>query len=505
MEVKNMNVKNLKTFALGLLSISFFLCSQVSEATAGAGPGTQPLQVFEPASMPPEAEQLGKGPPAPWIVKSEPKLVNLNLLVTSHTGARLNLNLWPDASFLGVVERTRQRAQKRLSIKGHLYEMPDSSFIIVVNEDVAVGVIRTNSPNEFYQIHYLGDGTHMVSRIDPRFYPPEEDECFPTNEVNSPDKGGTENDPGGYTEKSEAFTESCTQPETVFDVLMAYTNLARQAMGGTNAAIAQCQLAIDVSNDAYDNSQVPARMRLVHTMEVNFSESGDQCDWLDWLDSEPAVTTARDTYRADFVNMLTSTGSGCGRCNADATRAFTVAKWTRAVNSWTLAHEIGHNIGCQHNREDAGCTGIYTYSYGWHFFGDSGTHWGTVMSYKGTRIAHFSDPDISFDGQPTGVPIGDPNEAHNAQTIINRKSTCEGFRLTRYDIWVAFPVGDGGNGTFSSPYNTVDDGVSQIITPGVGANELPNLWIKAGSTSETPLITKTMVIRACGGSVIIGG
>ncbi len=499
-----MNVKKLKTYALGLLLLPFVLCSQVSIAAAGAVPDKQPLQVFESAPIPLKAESTNKVAPESWVVKSEPKLVNLNMLTTSRPGTWLNLNLLPDASFLGVVEQIKQRAQKRLSIKGHLYEMPDSSFNIVVNEDVAVGVIRTSSPNEFYQIHYLGDGTHMVSRIDPRFYPPEDDECFPANEVDSPGEDEPENNPGGYTEKSEAFTESCTQPEAVFDVLMAYTNLARQAMGGTSAAIAQCQLAIDVANDAYDDSQVTARMRLVHTMEVDFNEPGDQCDWLDWLDSQPAVTTARNTYRADFVNMLTSTGSGCGRCNANESRAYTVARWDRAVNTWTLAHEIGHNIGCQHNREDAGCTGIYTYSYGWHFLGNSSAHWGTVMSYKGTRISHFSHPGITFDGQPTGVPIGDPNEAHNAQTIINRKSTCEGFRLTRYDIWVDFSVGGGGNGTFSSPYNTVADGVSQIITPGVGANELPNLWIKSDTTSETITISKAMIIKACGGSVIIG-
>jgi hypothetical protein len=117
----------------------------------------------------------------------------------------------------------------------------------------------------------------------------------------------------------------------------------------------------------------------------------------------------------------------------------------------------------------------------------------------------MSNPDISFDGQPTGVPIGDPNKAHNAQTIINRTSTCEGFRLTRYDIWVDFSAGGSGNGRFISPYDTLADGVSQVITPGVGANELPNLWIKSGSTSETATITKTMIIRVCGGSVIIGG
>lgn len=500
-----MNVKNLKLFVLSLFLLSFVLSSQVSEAAADAGPDTQPPRMFEPASMPPKATLLRQGPSAPWIVKSEPKRVNLNLLVTSCPGAQLNLNLLSDASFLGVVEGIKQRAQKRLTITGYLHDAPDSSFIIVVNEDVAVGVIRTKLPNELYQLSYLGDGTHLVSRVNPRLYPPEEDECFPANELNSPSENEQQNNLGRYIEQSEAVSNGCTQPESVFDVLMAYTNLARQAMGGTNAAIAQCQLAVDVSNDAYDDSEIPARMRLVHTMEVNFNEPGDQCEWLDWLRSQATVTTARDTYRADFVNMLTSTGSGCGFCLASEASAYTVAKWDRAVNTWTLAHEIGHNQGCLHNREDAGCVGNDPYSYGWHFLGDSGGHWGTVLSYEGTRISHFSNPDISFDGQPTGVPIGDPNEAHNAQTIINRTPTCEGFRLTRYDIWVDFSAGGVGNGTFLSPYNTLAVGISEIITPGVGANELPNLWIKSGSTSEAITITKTMIINACGGSVIIGG
>ncbi|MHC4314986.1 MAG: hypothetical protein ACYSW3_21270 [Planctomycetota bacterium] len=198
-----MNVKNLKTFALGLLLLTFVLSSQVSEAAIGSGAGTQPPQIFEAAPTPPKAESSGKVPSALGVVKSEPKMVNLNLLATSHPGARLNLNLLSDTSFSGTVERIKRRAQKRLTITGSLHDAPNSSFIIVVNEDVAVGVIRTNQPNELYQLHYLGDGAHMVSRVDPRLYPPEEDECFSTNELKSPGGDESDNDPGGYTEISE--------------------------------------------------------------------------------------------------------------------------------------------------------------------------------------------------------------------------------------------------------------------------------------------------------------
>ena len=37
--------------------------------------------------------------------------------------------------------------------------------------------------------------------------------------------------------------------------------------------------------------------------------------------------------------------------------------------------------------------------------------------YPGIRISHFSNPDSSFDGVATGVPIGQPGEAHNAATL----------------------------------------------------------------------------------------
>jgi len=55
-------------------------------------------------------------------------------------------------------------------------------------------------------------------------------------------------------------------------------------MGSTNAAVAQCQMAVAVANDAYTNSQIGARMRLVHCMEVNYSEPGTQENWTQLAD-----------------------------------------------------------------------------------------------------------------------------------------------------------------------------------------------------------------------------
>ena len=99
-----------------------------------------------------------------------------------------------------------------------------------------------------------------------------------------------------------------------------------------------------------------------------------------------------------------------------------------------MAHEVGHNMGCCHALGDGGgCPAegglLFLYSNGHRFFGDSGTEWRTVMAYSpGTRIQHFSNPEVLSDGQPTGVTILDLNAADNARTINLSKQTVSNWR-----------------------------------------------------------------------------
>ena len=51
------------------------------------------------------------------------------------------------------------------------------------------------------------------------------------------------------------------------------------------------------------------------------------------------------------------------------------------------------------------------------------------MAYSpGSRITNFSNPDVFFDGQPTGVPIGEPDEADNASTVNLTSVTISSYR-----------------------------------------------------------------------------
>jgi hypothetical protein len=83
------------------------------------------------------------------------------------------------------------------------------------------------------------------------------------------------------------------------------------------------------------------------------------------------------------------------------------------------------NMGCDHDRENSSGSRLDTYSYGWHFNGTNRT----IMAYApGKRIQRFSNPNVSYFGVPTGVPLGANNEAYNARTINNSASTVANFR-----------------------------------------------------------------------------
>jgi hypothetical protein len=59
------------------------------------------------------------------------------------------------------------------------------------------------------------------------------------------------------------------------------------------------------------------------------------------------------------------------------------------------------------------------------------------------------------------------------------------------------------DGTFSDPYLTVDQGLA-AINYGFNASELPIMWIKTGSSTETPTFSDPLIVRSCGGAAIVG-
>ncbi len=82
----------------------------------------------------------------------------------------LRLNLFDDASFTALVDRTAPTFSGGYSLSGRLADVEMGTVTLVVNGDVVVGTVRT--PEATYRIRPAGDGLHAVSQIDTARLPP---------------------------------------------------------------------------------------------------------------------------------------------------------------------------------------------------------------------------------------------------------------------------------------------------------------------------------------------
>lgn len=254
-----------------------------------------------------------------------------------------------------------------------------------------------------------------------------------------------------------------TESGEVLDIAIAWTREARVAAGGFDAMGALVDLAIARANAGYANSLVTTRVALVATAELgsyvdnlktpgtvlnDFASEGDGL--------LEGIHALRDYHRADAATLIVDELVGaCGiayqMTTVDPSFAATAYNVVdkECVSNETFHHELGHNMGCHHDRANAG-TVPFTYSYGWRWNGTSAGNpqYRSVMAFApGTRVNHFSNPDVLYDGTPTGVAIGLPNEAHNAATLNATAPTVASYRISN-DNFTARIVVDAARRSF---------------------------------------------------------
>jgi hypothetical protein len=245
-------------------------------------------------------------------------------------------------------------------------------------------------------------------------------------------------DTSGSTTTGPASTAAAGN---VQDIMLVYTAAVRSSYGSTAAAEAALLDAVIATNQAYVDSLVDIQLNVAHIAEVSYAETGDMGVTLSRLrinnDSYmDEVHSWRDAYGADLVAMVSMDTNYCGIAyvmssdsSGFAPYAFSVTKKSCLSNS-TLDHEIGHNQGNCHNREETGCS-TPAYAYGYGFCGSS---FRTVMSYSSpcgtSRIRYFSNPNVTVSGDPTGIDHNvDPiNSADSARSMNNTADTIAAFR-----------------------------------------------------------------------------
>ena len=384
--------KNLKRFCRGLHFL-FFVAGFVL-----------PLQAFA-ASLPPLFEKAA--PPSKEATESiematHNRYVKFNSSLFTGFRSRFfkpgfkpsfTLNLFDDVQYTLVVDRPEFKKGDRMTLLGHLQDVAGSYFVLAYQKGMVSGVVIDPQKGSF-QIHYAGKGLHHIyadrtsggAICNVR----RSSNGLPPVGIGVPQQGQPAWIPMNYP---TGCPYAGTPP--ILDILVVYTASAMAAEGGTPQAMENTiDAAVAYTNMCYFNSGVTAQMRVVHTEEVDYTESGDENVDLSRLQTPgdgymDNVQTLRDTYGADLVNLITGTSESGGLAYfaASAGNFYPESAYSMEASNYILpgfAHETGHNLGCDHDLANAVGAGAYSYSYGFSFNG-GGIIWGTVMCYPGTQ------------------------------------------------------------------------------------------------------------------------
>lgn len=393
-------------------------------------------QLFEPLSAAPTTD-------AAPVVRQQAVRVRLDLLAKAASGAdggRLAVDLFGERRILAF-RRIESAWGYGWNWYGKVEGDPHGSALISVMGDVCAGSIRVE--DRLFRITCQMARQHALQELNESQF----SSCGTDakHAVVSGDSA-SENVPQNGRQRASSGE--------IADVMIVYTTDAKNGQGGQASIQALNNLAVAETNQAYENSQVTMRIRLVHQAELTgYSENGNFGTELGRLtDTNDGyfdyIHTWRDTYGADLVAMIVDSYQYCGMAylmtnvsSSFASSAFSVTSSWCATGYYTFGHELGHNMGCHHDRANASY-GAYPYSYGYR---TASPQYRTVLAYSpGTRIQYFSNPNVDYLGQALGIAHPSSNSAENWKGLNNASPTIAAWRAAVEPTLVVTGLTGGG-------------------------------------------------------------
>jgi hypothetical protein len=429
--MNRVHMNNLRALVRSLSLCVLLLFGDVVTSNAQTSSPELRLFVDAPGSESAQPATLPNGVKRQREVVIDPEV--MSALIAQPVPARLTLNLFSNLSFKAVLHRREMPGPGRVVLSGQLAGIPGSTVVLASQGEVVIGSVSIPG-RDIWRIGYAGPGVHRIIELDPSKRAP----CGVTvdNAVR------TDADLGLQAVVAPPPLLGSASAISQVDVMVVYTPQARASAGSTDAMNAAIDAAVMEANLVYARSLVNMQIRLVHRAEVAYTESGImQTDLNRVRDNGDGfmdnVHTLRNTYGADLVCLVTDSSSGeaglagvmLTPSTSFAPNAFSVVLRSDLVGYYTFAHELGHNMGCSHDRANSTFGGAYSYAYG-HALSVGGFSYGTVMSYEGVGIPHFSNPEVLYRGVPTGIAEGSPNSADNARVLNNTAPIASAFRGT---------------------------------------------------------------------------
>ena len=335
------------------------------------------------------------------------------LLAGDLSGETIRFELFEDGPIEAVRDSLSPLGPDGFTWIGHARGDETSSVVLSVFRGVLSASLRLGSAQ--YRIRPQGAGLHRIEEVAPSSEPPER-QPLPVGRASRPS------------------AEIDLDDGTELDLLVVYTPSARRAAaGGADAIASLVALGLAETNLALEKSGVETRLRLVELREVRFAEAGRVESDLEILKQEQdgaldEVQELRDAYGADVVQLVVEEGDGCGIAYSMGRSGASFSEWAFSVverscidTTYAMAHELGHNLGCDHAPEDPTTKGAFAHSFGYK---DLVAGFRTIMAYgPGRRVARFSNPRVLFGGAPTGADRQD-----NARSLNEVRATASRFR-----------------------------------------------------------------------------
>jgi hypothetical protein len=316
---------------------------------------------------------------------------------------------------------------------GRVVETGESAVLVRWNDGQINGVFSFKG--HIYRVSGLTGDLHAVIETDPRKLPPDHSPFTPTNDPradlrpDAPAKPGEIISPSVVLPLSDAERRALEAKPVTIDLMMLYTKRAESRSLRIDRLLS---VSVEQVNETFRNSGLGnISIRLVHTQAVNYDEAGGThfehlYRMVDGVGPFKDVRKLRDENKADIVGLVVEDASGCGlstRVAPDPDEAYFVVHHSCALVAISIAHEMGHMFGARHDRGVDPRNAPFAYGHG-YVHGE----WRDIMSYRQScdgclRIPYWSNPRITYNGEPTGTLTED-----NARVILTQAEKVSKFR-----------------------------------------------------------------------------